>query len=56
MSGIVFVTQVFPLAAGQGSTTVKGKDNVESIVTAGSLYVAYKTIVLLTDAKPRKVV
>ena len=51
----VFATQLFP-GDKQGSTTVKGNEIVESLVSKGSLNVAVKTIVLAGEASVSVVV
>jgi hypothetical protein len=56
MSRTVFATQLLPLEIRQGSITVRGNEIVESLVSNGSLNVAFKIIVLLGDARPSEVV
>lgn len=51
-----YATQLLPLAAKQGSTTVRGNEIVESLVTGGSFNFAVKTIVLLAEARVKSVV
>lgn len=51
----VDATQLFP-GAKQGSTTVKGNEIVESLVSKGSFNFAVKTIVLAGEASGSVVV